>query len=177
VAIRDGTLPPMDLRRLRAGEWIAAAAGAALLASLFLPWYDSDGGASASLTGWEALTVLDGLLAALAVAALTLPLVTASQRVPAIPVALDALLTLAGIAACLLVLLRVLSVPDDAAGRNWALWLALGGALGIVLGGTLAMRDERLSPPGAHTDATGRPAPPPPEIAPVPATRLDGEGG
>ena len=27
----------MDLRRLRAGEWIAAASGAALLASLFLP--------------------------------------------------------------------------------------------------------------------------------------------
>src|SRR5688572_20013404 len=46
----------MDLRRLRAGEWIAAVSGAAVLASLFLPWYD-DG--AADLSGWEALGAID----------------------------------------------------------------------------------------------------------------------
>ena len=33
----------MDLRRLRAGEWLAAAAGVALVVSLFLPWYEIGG--------------------------------------------------------------------------------------------------------------------------------------
>jgi hypothetical protein len=36
----------MDLRRLRAGEWIVAVSGAALLASLFLPWYGRDAGSA-----------------------------------------------------------------------------------------------------------------------------------
>ena len=31
------------------------------------------------------------------------------------------------------------------------------------------MRDERLSPAGSYTDATGRPVPKPPEIEPLPA--------
>jgi hypothetical protein len=156
----------MDLRRLRAGEWIAAASGGALLASLFLPWYD---GGAADLSGWEALGAIDVVVALVAAAAIALLVVTATQGVPAVPVMMDALVTLAGIVGALLVLIRVLDLPADAAGREWALWLGLAGALGIVIGGSLAMRDERLSPPGYHTDASGRPAPPPPELEPIPA--------
>jgi hypothetical protein len=157
----------MDLRRLRAGEWIVAASGAALLSALFLPWYELDGGATA--TGWEGLGVLDIVLAVIAAAAVALLLVTATQRVPAVPVALDALVALAGLVAALLVLLRTLNLPDGAADREWALWLALAASLGLFAGGMLAMRDERLSPRGRHTDLTGIPAPPPPEIETISA--------
>jgi hypothetical protein len=38
-----------------------------------------------------------------------------------------------------------------------------------VVAGAVAMRDERLSPPGRPTDATGRPVPRAPEVEPLPA--------
>jgi hypothetical protein len=162
----------MDLRRLRAGEWTAAASGAALLLALFLPWYSLDAGATAS--GWTALAVVDIALAIIAAAAVALVFVTATQRVPAVPIALDALVALAGLIGVVLVLVRALDLPDGATGREWAIWLALAGSLGIVAGGVLAMRDERLSPPGRHTDLTGRPAPPPAEVDTIPAPRREG---
>jgi peptidoglycan/LPS O-acetylase OafA/YrhL len=154
----------MDLRRLRAGEWIAAASGVALLVSLFLPWYGAP-----DLTAWEALSAIDVLLAFVAAAGVLLALVTATQRVPAVSIALSALVTLAGLVGVVLVLVRALDLPDGAGGREWALWLGLAGAAGIVVGAVLAMRDERLSEPGGHTDATGRPVPPPAEIERLPA--------
>jgi hypothetical protein len=162
----------MDARRVRAGEWMAAASGTALLLALFLPWYELEGGATAS--AWDSLAALDVVLAVIAVAAVALLLVTAGQRVPAVPIALDALVAPAGLIAGVLVTVRVLNLPDAAAARGWGLWLALAASLGIVAGGVLAMRDERLSPPGRHTDLTGRPAPPPPPVETISAPRGEG---
>ena len=156
----------MDLRRLRAGEWITAACGVALLVSLFLPWYDAP-----RLTAWEALTALDVLLALVAACAVAFLLLTAGQRVPAVPIAFSVLVTYAGIAAVILVAGRALSLPDGAGGREWGLWLALAAALGIVAGGLVGMRDERLSRPGKLTDQAGSPVAAPPEIENIPAPR------
>ena len=64
----------MDLRRLRAGEWIAGISGLVLLVALFLPWYGDDAG---SRTGWESLGALDVVLALVALSALAIPVVTA----------------------------------------------------------------------------------------------------
>ena len=158
--------PRMDLRRLRAGEWITAACGVALLVSLFLPWYEAP-----RLTGWEALAALDLVLALVALCALALLLLTAGQRVPAVPIAFSVLVTYAGMAAVILVAARALSLPDGAQGREWGLWLALAAALGIVAGGLVAMRDERPSRPGEHTDQAGGPVPAPPEIETISAPR------
>ena len=80
----------MDLRRLRAGEWIVGISGLVLLVALFLPWYGDDAG---SRTGWESLGALDVVLALVALSALAIPIVTAFQRVPAVPLALQALTT------------------------------------------------------------------------------------
>ena len=153
----------MDLRRLRAGEWVAAVSGVALLASLFLPWYGPP-----SLSGWEALSAIDVLLAFVAASGVLLAVVTAVQGVPAVPIALSALVVLAGLIGVLLVLFRMADVPDAASGREWALWLGLAGAAGVTAGAALAMRDERLSPPGLDTDLTGRPVPPPRQPDPIP---------
>jgi hypothetical protein len=156
----------MDLRRLRAGEWIAAASGAALLVSLFLPWYRAAG--SGDATAWEALSAVDVVLAAIALAAVSLLGVAATQRVPAVPLALEALITLFGMVASVLVLVRLLALPGAADELAGGIWLGLAGAVGIVVGAGVAMRDERLSPPGRTTDVTGRPVPPPPEVPPTP---------
>jgi peptidoglycan/LPS O-acetylase OafA/YrhL len=152
----------MDLRRLRAGEWVAAVSGVTLLVSLFLPWYGPG-----SVTGWESLAAIDVLLAFVAAAGVLLAIVTATQGVPAVPIAFSGLLTFVGLFGVVLVLFRVVDLPDGASGREWALWLGLAGAAGITAGAALAMRDERLSPPGRYTDLTGRPGPPPAGIDPI----------
>jgi hypothetical protein len=144
----------MDLRRLRAGEWIAGISGLVLLVALFLPWYADDAG---SRTGWESLGALDVVLAVVALSALAIPVVTAFHRVPAVPLAHQSLTALVGLLAVVLVLIRVLNMPDWAVSREWGLWVAFAAAVGVVAGGLLAMRDERLTRGNRHTDLTGVP--------------------
>jgi FtsH-binding integral membrane protein len=145
----------MDLRRLSAGDWLAGVGGVALLVSLFVPWYAPD-----SATGWESLASFDILLALVAAAGVLLPVVTAVQRVPAVPIALAGLVTIVGLLGVVLVLIRILDLPDGAAGREWGLWLALASAAGIVLGGCLAMREERW-PADGRDEIKTIPAPQP----------------
>jgi hypothetical protein len=158
----------MDLRRLRAGDMVASLSGVALFVSLFLPWYSAEGDEA---TAWQALSAIDVVLALVAALAVSLLPFTASQRVPAVPIALAAFVTLAGLIGLLLVLVRLANLPGAADGREWGLWLGLVAAIGIVAGGAFSMRDERLSPAARHTDLTGRPGPSPPEIEPLPAPR------
>jgi hypothetical protein len=155
----------MDLRRLRAGEWIAALGGTALLVSLFFTWYSRD----EALSAWQAFAITDMLLALVALSALSVVPVTAAQRMPAVPLALDAFVALAGKVAVLLVLIRMVSPPGDAEGLGAGIWLALAGSAAIVAAGWIAMRDERLSGPGRVTDLTGRPHPESPPIETIPA--------
>lgn len=162
----------MDLRRLRVGEWIAGLSGVALFVSLFLPWHEVAGGREPiRLTAWEALAINDVILGAVACGAIAMVAVTATQRVAAVPIAFQSLLVLAGLIAVVLVLVRVLWLPDPAETREWGLAVALAAATGITGGALIAARDERLSKPGRPTDATGRPGPPPPEIEALPAPR------
>ena len=158
----------MDPRRLRAGEVIAALSGVALFVSLFLPWYETGG---ESVTGWEALAVNDVILATIALCAVSLVPVVASQRAPAIPIAAESLCVLGGMLATILVLVRVMWLPDLADQREWALWLALAGALGVTVGSLIAIRDERLSKPGRPTDSSGAPIEHQPEVELMPAPR------
>src|SRR4051812_12911208 len=161
----------MDLRRLRVGEGVLALSGAALLVSLFLPWYERG---SSHVSGWESFTVIDVLLAAVAIFALTAVVGAATQPTTAVSISFESLCVLFGLVASVLALIRVLDVPDfGAAGWSTAAgaYLGLAGAVGISAGALVAIRDERLSPPGKHTDMTGRPTPPPPEIEAVPLPR------
>jgi hypothetical protein len=152
----------MDLRRLRPGEWMAGASGAALMVALFLPWYDEGEVACIQLAGvkcpspatasaWEAFSVVDVLLVAAALLAMALLVLTATQRTPAIPIATSVLVVVSGIVSLLLVLFRSLVVPDVETGlpgadveRAAGLVLGLVGAVGIAAGGAIAMADERV---------------------------------
>jgi phosphatidylglycerophosphate synthase len=164
----------MDMRRLRAGEWITAGSGICLLLSLFLPWYGSSTeGGPPDASGWESLALLDVVLALIAASAVALLVITAAQRLPAVPLTVNTFVALAGLAAVVLVLVRVLDLPDGAGAREWGLWLGLAGAVGIAAGALVAMRDERPSRPGRHTDLSGRPAPAPRELEAIPASDLE----
>jgi heme A synthase len=144
----------MDLRRLRAGERILALSGVALLVSLFLPWYGEN------RTGWEALALNDVILAVVALGALGAVAATLTQRAPAVAIALEAMITLTGFVAVVLVLVRTVWPAGADDGRQWGLWLALAGAIGVAAGGWVAARDERMAG-----------APPPADIEPLPAPR------
>jgi hypothetical protein len=185
----------MDLRRLRVGEWVVGISGLVLLVSLFLPWYAIDEPVvfgpietfTESASGWEAFAILDVLLALGAMAAIAVMVVTAAQSTPALPLALQSLLTLVAIVLLVLVLFRVVNPPTvtfvEQAGpgvvraeaenpdRGVGAALGLMGVLAMVLGSLVAIRDERRSPDGAHTDLTGVPAASPPEIETLPAPR------
>ncbi len=147
---------PMDLRRLRAGEWIAGGAGVVLLVSLFLPWYGP--GEVTALAGVRCDRPAAGGLAA---AAIALVPVTASQRTPSVAIAYEALLTLAAMVGVLIVLLRVINLPAgaDAALRRRCGWRWRPRSA-LVVAGLVAMRDERRSDAASPTDATGVPGAP-----------------
>ena len=158
----------MDLRRLRAGEWIAGASGVLLLVALFLPWYDAAG---TDVSAFEAFAVFDVLLVAIALLGVSLVVVTSSQPSAAVGIALDALVTIIAAVVAILLVFRVLNLPGDleGAGRAAFAWVGLAAAWGVFAGSLLAMRDERLSKPGRPTDSTGVPVDAPPEIETIPA--------
>jgi hypothetical protein len=154
------------MSRLRPADWLAGAAGALLLATLFLPWYDAVGvgtvsygpGSSAGATAWRAFSVIDVLLALLALLAIALPVVTAVANGPAKPVALAVLSSLGSILAVLLVLFRLIDSPVDGLKPDWGAWLGLLAALLMLAGCWGAMRDER-TPGAVAPDVPRRPAP------------------
>ena len=142
------------------------ACGLVLLIALFLPWYGNP-----DRTAWEWFTVLDMILAIVALAAISVPVVTATHRVPAVPLALESLVALLGLIALVLVAFRFVNLPGDADSRQIGLSLGLLATLGIFAGGMVGIRDERRSPRGRHTDLSGVPVGSPPEIETVPAPR------
>jgi hypothetical protein len=185
----------MDLRRLREGDWIMGGSGLLLLIALFLPWYEIGAGTvvgppdalDAHASAWDAFTVLDVLLAIGALSAIAVVIVTAVHRVPAVPLTMESLVALLGLVLLILVAFRLADPPDvsflestaspaarehvEDLDRAVGAWLGLLGTLGIFAGGLIAMRDERRSPAGGHTDLTGVPVDSAPEIETLPAPR------
>jgi hypothetical protein len=179
----------MDLRRIRAGEVIAALSSVAMLVALSLPWYRHELQAAsylpakqlASQSGFEAMAVADGFLALIAIGGIALLVVTAVQKTVAVPIAHAALFTVASLAALVIVAVHIGMEPapvetlpreisrDVTTSVGAGLWVALVAAVGMCAGGLLAMRDERLSKPGRPTDATGHPVEELPEVATLPA--------
>jgi hypothetical protein len=144
----------VDLRRLRFGEWLALAGGIALIVSLFLPWYDGR-------TGYEAMTVIDIALTLIALLAISLGVLQATQDVPAKPVAFAVLSVLFGALAVLLVVFRLIDAPADGLEVRPAAWLGLVAAVAITVGGwrSLAAEYVRGLPPDPEPELRATPAP------------------
>jgi len=142
----------VDLRRLRAGEWLAAAGGVALIVSLLaLAWH---GDAS----GFEAFAVIDVLLALIAVVAIALGVLQATQDGPGKPVAAGVLSVPLGFLGVLLVLYRLVDEPDAGSAQAGA-FVGLAAAVAITAGGWLSIATERVRglPPDVEPEL--RPSP------------------
>jgi hypothetical protein len=131
------------MARIRDGEWIAGAGGAALLVSLFLPWY---GGGRVEATAWQALGVLDVVLALLALVPLTLVVLQATRASPTLPVVFSVLSVPTAALATLLVLVRLIDQPGPNALVEVEIgaWLALVAALVATAGGWRSLRVEDI---------------------------------
>ena len=171
------------------------ASGLLLLVALFLPWYELGQGIvvgppdalDAHASAWDAFTILDVLLALGALAAIAALVVTAIEATPAVPIAIQSLVTLVALLLLVLVVFRLADPPDltflestssPAArahvrdiDRAAGAWLGLAAVAGIFAGGLIAVRDERRSPAGRHSDLSGVPVGEPREVETLPAPR------
>lgn len=156
----------------RAGNWIAGASGAALLISLFLPWYGMFTGivcvqapcpTFSFASGWQALGVEAAFLVGAAGLGVALPGLALAKARPALGRKAVALATGAGALATIVVVLR-LNVPpgglddvlDSVRPRREAevlpeigAYLALAGAVGVCGGAGLSLTGHasgRLAP-------------------------------
>ncbi len=130
----------MRLSRLRWGELLALAGAICLIVALTLPWYQSPEG---KISAWSSFGPAVVLLIVGAVAALTLVLATITERSTALPVAAAVWGTLFGVIACVAALVRLLERPDHASALCAGAWVALAGAILILVGCWQSMRDER----------------------------------
>ena len=175
------------MSRLRAGEWTATFGAAALLVTLFLPWFGVSlpqqqtvqerfgGGGVLNLlktyaiddwgSGWDALGWLVIVIALVAVGcAAWLALANATARPVAQLVAASVLTATAGTLAFVVVALRALVFqpgPNDIVVLRYGAWLGLLAALVLALGGWWAIKDDRTdAPESAYTPPEPRPPPP-----------------
>jgi hypothetical protein len=157
----------VDPRRLRIGEWALGIAGAVLLASTFMNWYDVDSNrpiegphsagvlfAKGSVSAWEAMSVIDVLIAITALLAIAAAVMTAVHNTPAASLALASLAALVGLFAVIAVVIRVLAppefsvsgatVPDEDVSLAIGAWLGLGASIATVLAAFASMRSEHF---------------------------------
>ena len=150
----------MRLQRLRAGELIALSGSVCIFVSLALSSYESPSG---GLSVWSTFGVAVVVLIIAAAMGVALAVATIAERSSAIPVALIVWTTIAGLAAVIAALVRVLERPAHATSAGAGDWLALAGALALLVGSWQAMRDERTS---AYDPPEIEPRTPPPASAP-----------
>ena len=175
----------MELGKLRRGEWIAAAGGLLLLIALFFfDWYGSSttiplGTASTQFGAWDGEGffgfIANLIILAAAVAGVGLAFITATSRTIALPVAGSAITAALGIAAVLMVLLRMLFQPgpNDLVSLKFGILLALIAAGIVAYGGWVSMQEEGTTFESARDQLRARygqrPAPRPPAAQEPPA--------
>lgn len=200
----------MDVSTLSTGEKVAGIAGIALfLIMILFSWFGIEVAGFGSPEGanaFESFGIIDIVLLLTAIAAVVLPVMSLTDSHVDLPVALSAIVALLGIISVILVLFRIISPPDlgipDAVDigfgelednvdttRKIGVFLGLLSAIGVAIGGWLAMQEEGTSFGSARDQAGDRfgggpgaggqppppgPAAPPPGEAPPPPPPASG---
>ena len=118
--------------------------GLMLALSALTGWYTGEGnGATVSVIGWHTGTIGKVILVLGLIAVLLIVLRETGIHMPAsVP---ESLITIAiGAIATVLVLVRIISIPDDFffASRGLGIWISLACAIGIILAGLLEASEE-----------------------------------
>ena len=126
------------------GDRLALLSGLALALSAFTNWYTGPGeGVTVSVTGWH--TGVIGkivFVAGVAVVVLVLLREAGISLPPSIPESLVVIVL--GALSTVLVLVRVVSIPDDFffASRGVGIWISLVAAIGVIVAGLLQASEE-----------------------------------
>jgi hypothetical protein len=123
---------------LSSAELVGAVCGLGLLVASFLPWYSTDG---VDATAWEAFTVIDLVLVATAISAISVAAVVFTRLSVSYPPAGSAVTTGLGVAAVVCVLFRLIDPPADGVDPAIGAWLGLVAAVGVTVGGYLGMQE------------------------------------
>jgi hypothetical protein len=147
---RSGPPPALQLRPSggiwSAGERVAWVGGLILMLSSFMSWYSGNSleGPTLSVIGWHTGTI--GKIVfflGLALVVLAIMREFGIELPPSVP---ESLVTIAiGSLATVLVLIRLISVPDTFAGtsgRSIGLWVALGSAIAVIVAGLLRAGED-----------------------------------
>ena len=134
----------LDSSKITFGELVALASGLVLLIALFLNWFEA-------ASAWQALNVVDFLLALMALVAMGVALSGAAGVELGLP-----RVSIAALGAVALVIVLTFLLEADA--RGFGLFLAVLAAGGLTYGGYTASRDKGR-PAGSATGARERPAP------------------
>jgi hypothetical protein len=136
----------MRLGRLRVGEILALIGALGVIFSFTLDWYES---VERSFDAFDTFGPAVVLLLLSAIVALILVVTTVTERSTALPVAAAVWSTLFGFVAVIAAIVRLLERPQGATSLCAGAWVALAGALLILVGSWESMRDERtrLYPP------------------------------
>jgi hypothetical protein len=124
----------VSLARIRRGELVAGLGGAVLLISLFLPWFEP------GRSGFDSLAVADLLVAAAALAAIALPLLSAGHEKTDVPVVAATVTVIGSLIAIAIVAFRLLDPIGG--GSESGLYLALAASIVTLAGSYSAMADE-----------------------------------
>ena len=134
--------------RVKLGELVGAISGLGLLVASFLPWYSEF---DVDVTAWQAFGVVDLLMAAAAIVALSVGVVALGRFSVSYPVAGSSVTAALGALALLLIAYRLINPPGDGdLNREIGAWLGLLASAGITIGGYLGMQEPRsLGTPSA----------------------------
>ena len=132
----------MSPSKLRTGELLALAGAICVIVALLVPYYESPTGV---LRAWDTFGPALALLLAATAAALCLFATTLTERTTALPVAAAVWTVPLGLAGVIAAIVRLLERPQHASAVCSGAWLALVGALAILAGAWLSLRDERRS--------------------------------
>jgi len=145
-----------DLRGLGGNERIAVIGAAVMVGSLLLPWYESPISNDLVLTGIGAFSWAEGALVLIALATTFLALQGGGGYVPPRPLREWGLFVTAGSWAALIVLYRIADRPrftlaghDEPYDLHYAIFVALAGAVIIVIAGLRMRPRERAKRPRA----------------------------
>jgi drug/metabolite transporter (DMT)-like permease len=145
----------MSLKRLRSGELLALVGAICVIVGLSERYYSGPAG---NLTGWNTFGPGVVLLAAAVCAALAVVISALTERSTALPVSTAVWCVLLGLIAVIAALVRALERPEHATQVCFGAWLALGGAVLILVGAWQVLRDER---PSLYRPANPAPRPRP----------------
>ena len=150
----------MDLSKLTTADKLIVGGGIAYLIFMFLPWYGIDVpfGGSYNNSGWDYFIggILPMILIAVMVAHVLITRFAPDTNVPDLPLPWGQVHLIAGAAAAVLLVLRLLIGSDDVAGvdvgvdldRTFGLFLAVLAAIAVGVGGFLKSQEADASTPG-----------------------------